>query len=145
MAVQPRTARTVAELAARSAERFGQRPAMRFKDGEEWREYSYAEFGEMVRELALGLLGLGIELGERVCILANTRPEWTLASFAISAAGAVVVPIYPTSAPEECEWVAGNSGARAVVVEDAGQLAKIDGVRELLTTLAEELAAHGGP
>ena len=135
MAVQPTTARTVAELAFRSAERFGARPAVRYKRGEEWLEHSYAEFGAIVTELALGLLEVGIEPGERVCILANTRPEWTYISFAISAAGGVVVPIYPSSSPEECEWVVGNSGARAVVVEDAGQLAKIERVRERLPEL----------
>ncbi len=132
MAVHPRTARTVGELASRSAERYAARPAARFKSDGEWREYSYAELGSTVEELALGLLDLGIEPGERVCILANTRPEWSAISFAIAAAGCVVVPIYPTSSPEECAWVAGNSGARAVVVEDAGQLAKIERVRERL-------------
>ena len=51
-----------------------------------------------------------------MCLLANTRPEWTYVDFAITQPGAVVVPIYPTNSPEECEWVAGNSEAIAVVV-----------------------------
>ena len=141
---QPTTARTVAELASRSAERYGARPAVRFKRDGEWLERSYAEFGAIVEELALGLLEVGIEPGERVCILANTRPEWSFISFAISAAGGVVVPIYPTNSPEECEWVAGNSGARAVVVEDAGQLEKIEQVRERLPELEHTIAMQGG-
>ena len=77
------------------------------------------------REIALGLIDLGIEKGDRVRILANTRPEWTYADFAITSAGGVVVPIYPTNSPEECEWVIGNSEAVAVVCEDAAQVAKI--------------------
>ncbi len=141
---QPTTARTVAELASRSAERYGARPAVRFKRDGEWLERSYAEFGAIVEELALGLLEVGIEPGEHVCILANTRPEWSFISFAISAAGGVVVPIYPTSSPEECEWVAGNSGARAVVVEDAGQLEKIEQVRERLPELEHTIAMQDG-
>jgi len=144
MTMQPTTARTVAELASRSAERYGVRPAVRFKRDDEWLEHSYAEVGAIVEELALGLLEVGIEPGERVCILANTRPEWTFISFAISAAGGVVVPIYPTNSPEECEWVAGNSGARAVVVEDAGQLAKIERVRERLPELEHTIGMQGG-
>ena len=47
-----------------------------------------------------------------MCILCATRPEWTYVDFAISSTGAVVVPIYPTNSPEECEWVAGNSESR---------------------------------
>ena len=56
---------------------------------------------------------------------ARTRPEWTYASFGITSAGGVVVPIYPTNSPEECEWVAGNSESRFVIAEDASQVAKI--------------------
>jgi long-chain acyl-CoA synthetase len=151
-------ARTVAELASAAGEAFGERIAARFRRDGEWQQLSFAEHASRVHELALGLLELGIEPGERVCILADTRPEWSIASLAVSAAGAVVVPIYPTNSPEECEWVAGNSGARAVVAEDAGQLQKIEQVRANLpeltytigiepgggeTTLAE-LSARGG-
>ena len=107
--------RTLARAAATAAERFGDRLAMRYREDGEWRERSFAEVSELVDELALGLLALGLEPGHRAAILANTRPEWTLASLAISRAGGVVVPIYPTNSPEECEWVAGNSGARIAI------------------------------
>jgi long-chain acyl-CoA synthetase len=72
-----------------------------------------------------------------VCILANTRVEWTLASYGISAAGAIVVPIYPTNAPKECQWVAGNSGAKVVICEDEGQSSKIDQIRQELPELEQ--------
>ncbi|MGH2884356.1 MAG: AMP-binding protein, partial [Solirubrobacteraceae bacterium] len=85
--------------------------------------------------MALGLVGLWVEPGDRVVLLANTRPEWTFSSLAISRAGAVVVPIYPTNSPEECEWVLGNSDSRVVICEDAGQAAKIEQVRERLDDL----------
>jgi long-chain acyl-CoA synthetase len=127
--------KTIADLLARAAKQYGDRPALRHKRDGEWRDVSYAEVGEVVSEIGRGLLALGVEPGERVCILANTRPEWTYCDFAISATGATVVPIYPTNSPEECEWVAGNSGARAVVCEDAEQVAKIVAVRERLPDL----------
>ena len=76
-----------------------------------------------------------MEPGDRVGLLANTRPEWTFSSLAISRAGAVVVPIYPTNSPEECEWVLGNSDSRVVICEDAGQVAKIEQVRDRLEQL----------
>ena len=73
--------------------------------------------------------------GDRVGILANTRPEWTYVDFAISAAGGTVVPVYPTNSPKECEWVVGNSEARAIICEDASQVAKIVAVRDNLPNL----------
>jgi long-chain acyl-CoA synthetase len=125
----------VARAAATAAERFGDRIAVRHREGGEWRERTFREVGDLVDELALGLVALGLEPGDRACILANTRPEWTFASAAISRAGGVVVPIYPSDSPEECEWVAGNSEARMIVCEDASQAAKIAQVRDSLARL----------
>ena len=107
-------AATVAELPGSAAERFGDALAARYKVGDEWRELSYAEFGSAIEQLGLGLIDAGIERGDRVCLLSDTRVEWTLASYAISVAGAVVVPIYPSSSLQECKWVASNSKARAI-------------------------------
>ncbi len=70
--------------------------------------------------------------------------EWAWCSFAISAAGAVVVPIYPTNSPEECAWVAGNSESVAIICEDASQLAKIDAVRDQLPCLRHIVVIDGG-
>ena len=115
---------TIADLLSRAAEQYADNVAVRHKSGGTWHDVTYAEVGEIVSEIGRGLIDLGIQPGERVSLLCNTRPEWTYADFAISSAGAVVVPIYPTNAPEECEWVAGNSESVAVVCEDATQLAK---------------------
>jgi long-chain acyl-CoA synthetase len=127
--------KTIADLMGRAAERFGDRIAVRHKSADTWHEVTFAEAGEIVREIGLGLIDLGIEPGERVSILCTTRAEWTYCDFAISAAGGVVVPIYPTNSPEECEWVAGDSGAVAVICEDATQVAKITAVRDRLPDL----------
>jgi len=127
--------KTIADLLTIATARRGERVAVREKVDGEWRDVTYGEVGEIVDEIGLGLVDLGIEPGQRVCILSNTRPEWTYVDFAISATGAVVVPIYPTNAPEECEWVVGNSEAVAVVCEDAAQVAKILEVRDRLPHL----------
>jgi long-chain acyl-CoA synthetase len=136
--------RTIADLLPRAAEKFSDRVAVRRKSGEEWEDITYAQVGEIVREIGLGLIDIGIEPGERVCILCNTRPEWTYADFAITSAGAVVVPIYPTNSPEECEWVAGNSEAVAAVCEDAAQAAKIFAVRDRLPSLRTVVVIEPG-
>jgi len=118
--------------------------AARHKVDGEWRELTYAEVVEAIDEIALGLVELGIEPGDRVGILSDTRVEWTLASYGISAAGGVVVPVYPTNSPHECKWVLGDSGARAVFCGDAVQLAKIDEVRADLSELATTVSIVPG-
>jgi long-chain acyl-CoA synthetase len=127
--------RTMADLIAIAAERYADRIAARYKAGGEWHDVTYAAVGEAVQEIALGLIDLGVEPGDRVSLLCSTRLEWTLADFAIASTGAVVVPIYPTNSPEECEWVAGNSESVAIVCEDASQVAKIAEVRGRLPRL----------
>jgi long-chain acyl-CoA synthetase len=128
-------AATVAALPASAAERFADRLAVRHKVDGEWRELTYGQAVDAISEVALGLAELGIEVGDRVAILADTRWEWTMASYGISAAGSVVVPVYPTNSPRECAWVLGNSGTRLVVCENADQVGKIDDVREELEDL----------
>src|SRR5689334_6162933 len=88
-------AATVAALPSSAAERFGESVAARYKSGDEWQELTYAQVTEAIEEIALGLAGLGIEVGDHVGILSDTRLEWTLVSYGISAAGGVVVPVYP--------------------------------------------------
>jgi long-chain acyl-CoA synthetase len=126
---------TIADLCAKAAERFGDQIAIKHKVDGAWRDVTFAQVGAIVQEIGLGLIALGLTPGERVAILCNTRPEWAYADFAISAAGGVVVPIYPTNSPEECEWVAGNSESVIIVCEDAEQVAKVVAVRDRLPAL----------
>ena len=116
------------------------------RSDDEWHELTYEQVGTAIEEIALGLIELGIEPGDRVAILADTRLEWTLASYGISAAGGVVVPVYPTNSARECEWVLGDSGARAVFSENAQQRAKIDQVAGELADLRHAIGieADGG-
>jgi len=129
----PRAAHaTLAELLLRAAARRPDAVALRqppAEGGGEWLEITYGELGRTAREIALGLASLGIEPGDRVALLADTRPEWTLADAGIVAAGATAVPIYQTNSPEECRYVLAHSAARAILCEDARQLAKVQQVR----------------
>jgi long-chain acyl-CoA synthetase len=97
----------------------------------------------LVNDLASGLVELGLGAGDRAAILANTRPEWVYASFAVTTAGGVVVPIYPTNSPKECQWVAGDSDAKVVFVENADQAAKIEKVRGELSALEHVVIFDG--
>jgi long-chain acyl-CoA synthetase len=126
---------TVADLISRSAIEHSDRVAVRYKSDGVWQDVSYKQLAAIVEEIALGLIDLGVEAGERVCILANTRPEWSYADMAITSAGAVVVPIYQTNSPEECLWVISDSGASTIVCEDTAQLAKLAEIRAQLPNL----------
>jgi long-chain acyl-CoA synthetase len=117
--------KTIADLLPRAIERYAEKPAQRFRSGDEWVDVSYAELGEIVREVALGLIDLGIEPGEKGAILAHTRPEWTQACFGLLTAGATLVTIYQTNSPPEVRYVLEHSDSSAVFVEDAEQLAKV--------------------
>jgi long-chain acyl-CoA synthetase len=135
---------TCADLAPRAAERHGDLQAVTYKDSSgEWVSKTYREVGEIVRRLALGLMELGIEKGDKVSILANTRPEWTYFDFAALSVGAVVVPIYQTNSPDECQYVIENSDAKAVIVEDSEQLTKIDEIRDRVPKLEHVIRIEG--
>src|SRR5579862_3780050 len=136
--------RTIARSAANAADRFADRVAVRSKAGDSWKDRTFAEVSQIVDEIALGLIALGLEPGDRVSLLCNTRPEWTYSSLAISRSGAVVVPVYPTNSADECEWVVGNSDSRIVICEDDGQAAKIAEVRDRLDQLEHVVVIEGG-
>jgi long-chain acyl-CoA synthetase len=121
---------TIADLISRSAAERPEHAAVRYKKDGAWQDLTYKQVADIVEEVGLGLIDLGIGAGERVCILANTRPEWSYADMAITSVGAVVVPIYQTNSPEECLWVISDSGAAAIVCEDDAQLAKIAAISD---------------
>jgi long-chain acyl-CoA synthetase len=135
--------KTLADLLPLAARAYGEMPAVRYKDGDKWVDKSFSEVLEIVRPLALGLTELGVEKGDRVSILGNTRPEWTYFDFAALSIGATVVPIYQTNSPDECRYVLENSDAKVVVVEDAEQLEKIREVRGGLPNLEQIVLMTG--
>ncbi len=128
----------------KSVAKYGSKRAVMFKDDSgRWVSRSYDEVGDIVKKLSLGLMALGIEKGDKVSILGNTRPEWTYFDFAALTAGATVVPIYQTNSPEECEYVLENSDASAVIVEDEEQLEKIRAVRDRCPKLQHVIRMTG--
>jgi long-chain acyl-CoA synthetase len=123
--------------------RSGDRVALRHKDGGAWKTTSWNEWAARSRRIALGLAAKGVEPGERVAVLSSTRIEWVLADLGILLAGGVTVPIYPSSLPDQCEYILANSESRAVVVEDTSHLAKIERIRPRLPSLAQVVVLSG--
>jgi long-chain acyl-CoA synthetase len=126
------TPRTLNELFATAVRRRASEIVMRFKRGKQWIEITGAELDERVRNVALGLHTLGVKAGERVALLAESSPEWSLTDYAILATGAVNVPIYPTQAVDQVEFILRNSGARILFVSTNRQLKRIAGALDAL-------------
>jgi long-chain acyl-CoA synthetase len=85
--------------------------------GDGWQQLTAREVENDVRAAAKGFIAAGIHAGDRIAIMARTRYEWTILDFAAWFAGAVVVPIYETSSPEQVDWILNDSGSVALIVE----------------------------
>ncbi|KOU30357.1 AMP-dependent synthetase [Streptomyces sp. WM6372] len=132
-AVRPETLAVFTEW---TGERFGGESALRHRDPDGgWATVTYAGLRERVRRTGRALIALGVGPGERVAVLAETRPAWTYTHFGILAAGAVLVPVYPTAGEEELAWVLSDAEAVAVVCDDAAQADRVEALRAKLPAL----------
>ncbi|MBA3319578.1 MAG: long-chain fatty acid--CoA ligase [Gemmatimonadales bacterium] len=117
-------------------DRLQSRPvALRTKCAGRWTDLGYRDMAERVQDLSIGLSELGVRPGDRVAILSENRPEWAIADYACLAARCTDVPIYPTLPARQAEYILRDSGAVAVLVSGAAQLAKVTAVRERLPGL----------
>jgi long-chain acyl-CoA synthetase len=94
------------------------RPAVAHRVGSEFVTWTTKQFTDEIVAVAKGLIGLGIEAGSKICIMSDTRLEWTILDYAIWAAGCVPVPIYETSSAEQVEWIISDSGAVGIMCAD---------------------------
>ncbi len=85
--------------------------------GEGWQPVTAREAEEEIRAVAKGLIASGVQIGDRVAIMARTRYEWTILDFATWFAGGVVVPVYDTSSAEQIDWILNDSHSVAIIVE----------------------------
>ena len=105
--------------------RYADRAALRRRTGDTWEAIDWAAYGEAVTNTAAALAHLGIGPHERVGVLSGNRVEWHEADLGILSAGAVTVPVYPTSASSQIAYVLGHAEARICFVENRDQLAKL--------------------
>ncbi|GAA4863125.1 AMP-dependent synthetase/ligase [Saccharopolyspora rosea] len=117
-----------------NAERFGSTVSFRRRVEGTWVDVTAADFAAQVLAVARGFVAAGLRPGDRIGLMSRTRYEWSLLDFAIWAAGCVTVPVYETSSADQVEWILGDSGARAVIVETEQQRAEVD---EVVGRLAE--------
>jgi long-chain acyl-CoA synthetase len=103
--------------------------------GEGWQPVTAREVDEEVRATAKGLIAAGVQIGDRLAIMARTRYEWTILDFATWYAGAVVVPIYDTSSAEQIDWILNDSHSVGIIVETPA-------LRDLVQTVIPSHTRH---
>ena len=106
------------------------RPLLAYRAGDRFVDVTAADVVERVRALAKGLMGLGIQSGDRVALMSGSRLEWPLLDYAILAAGGVTVPIYETSSSEQVQWIVSDSGAVGAFFENAELKAEYDEIAD---------------
>jgi long-chain acyl-CoA synthetase len=117
--------RTLNEMFTVAIRRRAGEVVVRSKRDNRWGELSGREFDERVQNVALGLHQLGLRAGERVALLAESSPEWSITDYAILANAAINVPIYPTQSVDQVEYILRNSGARFLFVSTSKQMRRI--------------------
>ncbi|HEU4754177.1 MAG TPA: AMP-binding protein, partial [Armatimonadota bacterium] len=127
---------TVPEMFRRTVARSPQKSALLHKESGEYRAISYGELAERVRHFALGLIELGVVPGDRIALLSENRPEWAIVDLAALSIGAVNTTLYSTLPAPQVQYIAGDSGARLLIVSNKKQLEKALAVRESLPELA---------
>ena len=143
-AVPSTTTGNLADLPFRNAARRPDHVVAAHPVDGQWEDVTAARFADDVAALAKGLIAAGIQPGERVGLMSKTRYEWTLADFAIWAAGGVVVPIYETSSAEQVRWILADSEAVAVILETPHHEAVVAEVRSDLAGLRSVWQIDGG-
>lgn len=127
--------RTIADLPFHVMGRFPKPLTIGRCRGDEIDGLSSKEMFERIRDLSLGFATLGVSSGDRVAIVAESRPEWIMSDLAILAAGAVTVPIYPTLSAAQVRYILQDSNARLAIVSTRLQLEKLQEIRHLLPAL----------
>ena len=118
--------------------------ALAYRKGDEFVDVSTREFVDRVRALAAGLIGLGVQPGDRVSIFMKSRIEFTLLDYAIWFAGATTVTIYETSSALEVEWIVGNSESVVLVCGNDELKGRFDNVADQLGSVRQVFVADGG-
>jgi long-chain acyl-CoA synthetase len=141
---------TLASMFWHRVEQDRDRPAQQAKVNGAWHTRTWGQVGEIVRELATGLLALGRRKDDAVAILSASRAEWVQADFAIFSAGCRTIPIYPTYPPDLIQYIVNDAGVKTLFVEDAVQLAKVlevqgkmDGLEQIVVIQGYEGEASG--
>jgi len=126
---------TIPKLVMRNRQQWGRYTAMSMKDFGVWQRYSWEDYYNNVKYLSLGLISLGMQPEDVVCIIGDNEPEWFWGEFATQAAGGIVTGIFVDSIPSEVKYIAEHAGARFAIVNDQEQTDKFLEIKDELPLL----------
>jgi long-chain acyl-CoA synthetase len=127
--------KTLPQIMKKNSEIYPDKPAFRFKRKGKWEDITFKQFYIKVMMAARGLMRLGVKQGDKIAILSENRPFWAEADFAILSIGAINVPIYPTSTPEQIKYILNHSEAKVLFVSNRTQYNKIFQIKDELKFL----------
>ena len=142
--VAPTTEGNLAQTVVVNAREVPDKVVFSTRSGSGWQDVTATQFADDVNRLAKGLIAAGVEVGDRVGLMSRTRYEWTMTDYAIWTAGAVTVPIYETSSPDQVAWILEDSGAVAVVVETATHAGAVSAARDRPAALRDVWQIESG-
>ena len=126
---------TIPKIIRSNCEKWGNRPAMCMKKFGIWQRYSWKDYYETVKYFSLGLISLGLEREDVVCIIGDNEPEWFWGEFATQAAGGIATGIFVDSIPSEVKHIAAHSDAKFAIVNDQEQTDKFLEIKDELPSL----------
>jgi long-chain acyl-CoA synthetase len=119
------TPKTLVELLKLSTAAQPQKEVFRFKQDKQWLGITGQELFERVRKVAMGLYDAGIRKWDRVAVLAESGPMWSITDYAILSTGAINVPIYPTQPVDQVEYILRESQPKLLFVSNAKQMKRV--------------------
>jgi long-chain acyl-CoA synthetase len=134
---------TVSEVLLHRVSSTPNNTAFSYPVGSGWKTVSWKEFGEQVKQLAMGLRSLGLQNEERVAILSGTRYEWIVADLGILAAAGATTTIYPSSLAEDCAYIIKDSGSVLLIAENDEQVKKLMSVKGQIPELKKIIVIDG--
>ena len=117
--------------------------ALRYKEGASWRDITWRDYGDSVRNVAKSLHALGFKPGDKMSLLSGNRPEWHIADIGCLSFGGATAPVYATNSPEQVAYIVGHSDSKVACVENTEQLEKILKMRSELPNLTKVVVFEG--
>jgi long-chain acyl-CoA synthetase len=136
-------ARSVAHLFVDRVIKTPAAEAFRFPQNDGWESVTWGQVDDRARQLAAGLVALGIESEQRVAVASSTRYEWVIADLAVMLAGAATTAIYPTTSESDVTYIVADSQSRIVFAENDAQIAKLRANRFALPDLVKVVTFDG--
>ncbi|MDP2919919.1 MAG: AMP-binding protein, partial [Dehalococcoidia bacterium] len=126
---------TIPKLVRRNFDQWTDETAMCMKKFGVWEKYTWRNYYETVGHFSLGLISLGLQKGDIVCIIGDNEPEWFWGEFAVQAAGGIATGAFVDSIPSEVKYIAEHSGAKFAIVNDQEQTDKFLEIKDQLPAL----------